>query len=124
MKISAMVPYFLVLTSPALAATVTPADAGKHMGEAVIVDGVVADVHTASNGMIRLDLGGQYPNNKFEALIFPAHIAAFDNVGGYIGSRVQISGTIQLYRGKPEITLTGEGQIQVINAAHNQKLAS
>ena len=28
-----------------------------------------------------------------------------------------------MYQGKPEITLTNEGQIQVIEAAHNQKLA-
>lgn len=111
-----------LLAMPAIAATVTPVDAGKHVGENVIVDGVVIDVHTAPNGMIRLDLGGHYPDSKFMALIFPKDVAAFDGVNGYIGSRVQISGAVAIYHGEPEITLTSEGQIQVINPAHNQKL--
>jgi DNA/RNA endonuclease YhcR with UshA esterase domain len=124
MKLSALVTGFLVLSLPAFAASVAPADAKNHMGESITVEGVVAGIHAAPNGMIRLDLGGHYPNNRFEALIFPAHAAAFDRIDNYIGSLVQISGTIELYRGKPEITLTNAGQIQVITAAHNQKLAS
>jgi hypothetical protein len=114
----------MILVAPALAATITPDDAGKHVGETVTVDGVVADIHAAPNGMILLDLGGTYPDNKFVALIFPKNTAAFGRLSSYIGNRVQISGAIQMYQGKPEITLTNEGQIQVITAAHNQKLAT
>ncbi|HXR94807.1 MAG TPA: hypothetical protein VN718_02950 [Rhizomicrobium sp.] len=113
-----------VLAVPATAATLTPASAARHVGETAIVEGVVADVHAASNGMFLLDLGGQYPNNKFMAVIFPRNIAAFGNVGGYVGNRVQISGPIQFYHGKPSIMLINEGQIQVITAARNQKLAT
>ena len=108
--------------APATAVTIAPADAARHVGETGIVEGVVADVHAAPNGMILLDLGGRYPDNKFVAVIFPDRTAAFGRLGGYIGSLVQISGAIQMYHGKPEITLTNEGQIQVITAAHNQKL--
>jgi hypothetical protein len=123
MKSFAIAASLMAIAAPAIAATVTPANAGKHVGETVIVEGVVADVHAAPNGMILLDLGGRYPDNKFVALIFPNNAAAFGRISSYIGNRVQISGAIQMYQGKPEITLTNEGQIQVIEAAHNQKLA-
>jgi hypothetical protein len=122
MKSFAIAAAFLLSAAPAIAATIAPGSAAKHVGETATVDGVVADVHTAPNGMILLDLGGRSPDNTFVAVIFPDHTAAFDHLSGYIGSRVQISGAIQMYHGKPEITLTNEGQIQVITAAHNQKL--
>lgn len=122
MKSFAMAAGFLFAAAPALAAAITPADAHRHMGETATVEGVVADVHVAPNGMILLDLGGRDPDNKFVAVIFSKDAAAFGPVSGYIGQLVQISGPIQLYRGKPEITLTQEGQIQVITAAHNQEL--
>ncbi len=124
MKPFAIAASLMILAAPAVAATVTPESAGKHVGETAIVEGVVADVRAAPNGMILLDLGGRSPDNKFVALIFPNNTAAFDHLSGYIGSRVQISGAIQMYHGKPEITLTNEGQIQVITTAHNQKLAT
>jgi hypothetical protein len=124
MKSFAMAIGLIIMTPPAIAATITPGNAGKHVGETATVEGVVADVHAAPNGMILLDLGGRDPDNKFVALIFPNNTAAFAHLNGYIGSRVQISGAIQIYHGKPEITLTNEGQIQVITAAHNEKLAS
>ena len=124
MKPFAIAAGLVILATSATAATVTPDNAAKHVGETAIVEGIVADVHAAPNGMILLDLGGRDPDNKFVALIFPDNTAAFAHLNGYIGSRVQISGAIQLYHGKPEITLTNEGQIQVIEAAHNQKLAT
>ena len=124
MKPFAITVGLMMLAAPAIAATITPGNAGKHVGETAIVEGVVADVHAAPNGMILLDLGGHYPDNKFVALIFRDNTAAFAHLNGYIGSRVQISGAIQMYHGKPEITLTNEGQIQVIEAAHNQKLGT
>jgi hypothetical protein len=124
MKFLVIAAGLMVLAAPAIAATITPASAGKHVGETAIVEGVVADIHAAPNGTILLDLGGDYPDNNFVAVIFPDNTAAFDRLSGYIGNRVQISGAIQLYHGKPTIRLTNEGQIQVINAAHNQKLAT
>jgi hypothetical protein len=124
MKPFAITVGLMMLAAPAIAATITPGNAGKHVGETAIVEGIVADVYAAPNGMILLDLGGHYPDNKFVALIFRDNTAAFAHLNGYIGSRVQISGAIQMYHGKPEITLTNEGQIQVIEAAHNQKLGT
>ena len=122
MKFFALAAALMLPAMPVLAATIAPDNAAKHVGETAIVEGVVADVHAAPNGMILLDLGGRYPDNKFTALIFPDHTAAFGHISGYIGSRVQISGAIEMYHGKPEITLINEGQIQVITAAHNQEL--
>jgi DNA/RNA endonuclease YhcR with UshA esterase domain len=124
MKSFALAAGLLFTAAPAFAAAITPADASKHVGEAAIIEGVVADVHVARSGMILLDLGGRDPDNKFVALIFSKDAAAFSSPNRYIGQLVQISGWVQLYHGKPEITLTHEGQIQVITAAHSQKLSS
>lgn len=112
----------LVGATPAFAGAVPPADAGRHVGEVVTVEGVVAGIHAAPNGMIEIDLGGRYPDNSFLAVIFPGNTPRFGPLRGYVGSRVQISGAVQLYHGKPEITLTNEGQIQVVTPGHNQKL--
>ncbi len=122
MKSFTMIAGLLFMTAPAVAATITPAHAGKHVGETATVEGVVADVRMTSNGMVLLDLGGRDPDNKFVAVIFPKNAGAFGPLGGYIGQLVQISGAIQIYHGKPEITLTNAGQIQVMTAAHDQKL--
>src|ERR1700759_2800851 len=104
MKTFAITASLMILAAPATAATVTPENAAKHVGETAIVEGIVADVHAAPNGMILLHWGGRYPDNKFVALIFPDKTTAFAHLNGYIGSRVQISGAIQMYHGKPEIT--------------------
>jgi hypothetical protein len=111
-----------LLAAPAFAGAVAPGDAGKHVGEVVTVEGVVAGVHAAPNGTILIDLGGRYPDNSFVAVIFPGNTPRFGPLSGYVGNRVQISGSVQLYHGKPEITLTNEGQIQVITPGHSQKL--
>lgn len=124
MKPVAIAAGFILFAGPAIAASITPSGAEKHVGEAITVEGVVASVYAAPNGMIFLDLGGHHPDNKFVALIFPKDTGAFDHLDGYVGNRVQISGTVQLYHGKPEITLRNEGQIQVIAPGHNQKLTS
>jgi DNA/RNA endonuclease YhcR with UshA esterase domain len=113
-----------ILATPAIAATIAPSDAAKHLGEVVTVEGVVVDVHAAPNGMILFDLGGKSPGTVFTAVIFPKNAPAFDSIEGYVGNEVAISGAVQLYQGKPEITLTNAGQIQVNTAAHNQKLGT
>jgi DNA/RNA endonuclease YhcR with UshA esterase domain len=124
MKLLAVAGSLLVLAAPAVAATIAASDAGKHLGEVVTVEGVVVDVQAAPNGMILFKLGGKSSGTAFTAVIFPKNAPAFDSIAGYVGNEVAISGPVQLYQGKPEITLTNAGQIQVITAAHNQKLGT
>lgn len=113
-----------ILATPAIAATIMASDAGRHLGEMVTIEGVVVDVHTSPNGTILFELGGKSRGAVFTAVIFPKNVSAFDSIAGYVGNEVAISGPVQLYHGKPEITLTNAGQIQVIAAAHNQKLGT
>lgn len=113
-----------ILATPTIAATIMASEAGKHLGEMVTVQGVVVDVQAAPNGTILLELGGKARGAIFTAVIFPKNASAFDSIAGYVGNEVAISGAVQLYHGKPEITLTNAGQIQVITAAHNQKLGT
>jgi hypothetical protein len=51
-----------ILATPAIAATIAPSDAARHLGEVVTVEGVVVDVYAAPNGMILFDLGEKSPS--------------------------------------------------------------
>jgi hypothetical protein len=104
----------LALTAaPALAGTIGPADARAHVGEAVTVEGTIDQVYTARrSGVTFLDMGGRYPNEAFMGVTFADDASAFPNVHALEGKTVDITGKVQLYRGKPEIILRDAGQLK------------
>ena len=68
-------------TIPALAGTIAPNEAARHVGQSVTVEGVVSEVHHAASGReIFIDMGGRYPENVFTAVIFADDISKFPNV--------------------------------------------
>jgi DNA/RNA endonuclease YhcR with UshA esterase domain len=92
---------------------IAPGAAKSHIGEQVTVEGVVSEVHHAASGRATfIDMGGRYPNNAFAAVIFESDAGKFPNVDALDGKTVDVSGRIQLYRGKPEIILNDPGQIK------------
>lgn len=103
---------FLVLAAPALAYVITPADAGKHVGQMVTVEGIVSNVHTAPSGITFIDMGGRYPHNAFTAVIFSDYARKFPDVGDLGGRTVDITGAIALHNGKPEIILKSADQLK------------
>ncbi len=102
---------FLLASSPAFAATITPQEATSHIGQIVSVEGV-AHVHVARSASF-LDMGGDYPNEVFEAVVFPKVATMFGDLTRYDGKSVDINGRIREYRGKPEIILLSPSQIAV-----------
>jgi len=92
--------------------TVTAADAAAHIGETVTVEGIVSEVHVSERATF-IDLGGRYPNEEFTGVIFTSDAGAFSDVDAYEGKTVDITGTVQLYRGRPEIILTSPSQIRI-----------
>jgi DNA/RNA endonuclease YhcR with UshA esterase domain len=104
----------LVLAAiPARAQTIAPADAQKHVGQVVTVEGVVSDVHAAASGRATfIDIGGNYPDNAFAAIIFSGNTSKFPNVDALNGKTVDVTGTVRLYKGKPEIILNEAAQIK------------
>ncbi len=101
-----------MLATPALAQTIAPADAKAHVGQTVTVEGPVGNVYTARSGMTFIDIGGQYPDNAFAAVIFADDTAKFPGVKALGGKTVDITGAVSLYRGKPEIILKSADQVK------------
>lgn len=101
----------LLAASPAFAVTISAQEAAQHIGETVTVEGV-ANVHVANSASF-LDLGGAYPNEVFQAVIFPSRAKAFGDLNGYNGETVDVTGRIRAYNGKPEIILNDPIQLRM-----------
>jgi DNA/RNA endonuclease YhcR with UshA esterase domain len=103
---------FVVTAGSARAQTVQPADAKAHVGQTVTVEGVVSNVHKISSGVTFIDMGGRFPDNVFTAVILSADAKKFPDVSSLNGKTVDITGAVQLYKGKAEILLTEAAQIK------------
>jgi DNA/RNA endonuclease YhcR with UshA esterase domain len=101
------------IAMPALAQTIAPADAGKHVGQTVTVEGAVSNVHTTGSGMTFIDMGGRYPDNPFTAVIFSDDAGKFPDADEFDGKTVDITGPVRLYKGKAEIILKSADQIKI-----------
>jgi DNA/RNA endonuclease YhcR with UshA esterase domain len=97
------------------AETVIPdTEAAQHVGQTVSVEGTITKVFKSKNGNTFLNFGGNYPDVTFVVWIpQDASEAADPSVTNLQGKKVKISGTIQLYRGKPEIKVSIKEQIVV-----------
>jgi DNA/RNA endonuclease YhcR with UshA esterase domain len=93
--------------------TVTPAEAGQHVGENVTVVGTVTGIgHSSRSNTTFINFGGRFPNHKFTAVIFRSSADRFENVDDLDGKRVAVTGKIKMYRGKPEIVLSNATQLR------------
>ena len=105
----------VLLSAPALAETISVTDVGTHVGQTATVEGVVSGVHTARSGVTFIDMGGPYPNNIFTGVIFKGDATSVGDVSGLTGKKVDITGMIKSYKGKPEIIVKSPDQIKVIH---------
>ncbi|WP_298938037.1 nucleotide-binding protein [uncultured Ruegeria sp.] len=112
-KLLSVVFLSFVLAVSAHAGEITPRDAAQHVGEHSTVVGVVSQVANSGKGTTFINFGGRYPNHTFYAVIFKKHGHKFPSVYGYEGRTIAITGTIKLYKGKPQIILSSPDQVQV-----------
>ena len=103
----------LALVAPVEKPVITPEEAAKHVGEAVVVRGKITQIVLSVNLTTHINLGGVYPNHVFTVTIFKANQALFPNVRDFDGKLVEVEGVVNLYRGKPEMVLTQRGQIRL-----------
>ena len=103
----------LFLVTPAIAETINPQEASSYVGSAEVVEGVVSQVSTSGGGTTFINFGGRYPNHVFYAVIFKKHAHFFPNIYSLQGKAVAISGTVELYKGKPQIIVTNPDQIEL-----------
>jgi DNA/RNA endonuclease YhcR with UshA esterase domain len=99
----------------ARADTIIPdTEAAQHVGQAVSIEGTITKVFKSKNGNTFLNFGGNYPDVTFVVWIpEDAPEAADPDLAGLQGKKVKISGTVQLYKGKPEIKVSTKEQIVV-----------
>jgi len=89
-------------------------DAAAHVGQTVTVEGLVAVVFKSPKGGYFLDFENAYPNQLFSAVVFASSAAKFSDLTSYRGKRVQITGQVRLYKGKPEIILDSPDQLRLV----------
>jgi DNA/RNA endonuclease YhcR with UshA esterase domain len=84
----------------------------KFIDQTVTVSGVVVAIFVSKHGKAFLNFGDKYPNQTFTGWI-PADtpLASDPSLQTLRGKTVRITGTIKLYRGKPEIKITSKDQI-------------
>jgi DNA/RNA endonuclease YhcR with UshA esterase domain len=91
---------------------IDPYEAPTHVGQSVSVSGVVVAVFVSKAGNVFINFGDKYPNQTFTGWI-PARtpLATDPSLQLLQGKTVKITGTIKIYRGKPEIKITSKDQI-------------
>ncbi len=108
----------LLLLAPLIALAGTPritdAQAAAHVGQSVVVEGRVVAVYTSPSGNIYLNFGAVYPAQDFSVVIYSIDGGSFLNVAKYDHRRVAVSGTVELYRGKPEIVVHSPSQLRLL----------
>ena len=93
---------------------IADAEALKHVGQNVTVEGTITKVFKSRNGNTFLNFGGNYPDVTFVVWIPQDAPEATDSgLSNLQGRKVKITGTIQLYRDKPEIKVTTKEQIVI-----------
>jgi DNA/RNA endonuclease YhcR with UshA esterase domain len=92
---------------------VAAADAPKHVGETVTVEGTVSAVHTDSrSGITFIDMGGRFPDQAFTGVIFKSDAGKFPNVESLTGKVVDMTGPVHDFKGKPETVLNDPAQLK------------
>lgn len=107
---------FLVLgaVTATKAQTISAADAGSHIGQTATVCGMVAGERTATSSRgipTFINLDSTYPREVFTILVWGQDRS---NVGVLprIGSHTCVIGTIQSYRGIPEVIVKSSAQFR------------
>ena len=102
------------LPVPLMAQTATviaDTDAAKHIGEKVTVEGIVVEVFTHGRNFF-IDLGNPYPHQTLTGWIPEnSELANESRFFDLEGKKIRMTGTIELYKGKPEIKLMSKDQL-------------
>jgi hypothetical protein len=91
--------------------TVQDSEAAQYVGKNV--RGLVVAVYTNKKGNTFLNFGGKYPNQTFTGYIPAGSELAGDRWTVTLqGNVIGITGTVELYQGKPEIKVMSRSQIK------------
>ena len=91
-------------------------DATNYMNQEVVVTDMVAQVALRPTVAL-LNLDKKYPASPLTCVIRGDDTNNFPNIENYLGKRVEVTGRIKDYQGRPEIILTSTNQIKIIGVA-------
>ena len=91
-------------------------EAVQYVGKTVEVRGLVVSVTISPLGTAFINFGREYPDQTFAGFIAAGSKMADDQrVAALQGKTIGITGTIELYLGKPEIKITSADQFKGLN---------
>jgi len=110
---------FIALSSVGLLAeevvapmVVPPEEAAGQVGKTVTVKGKVDGQKSSKSGNTYLNFGGKFPNHVFSCLLRAKNFT--DPIPAFEGKVVEVTGTVAMYEGKPQIELTSLNEIRVV----------
>jgi hypothetical protein len=97
---------------------ITPEEASKHIGDSLTVCGKIYSgvyLERTTSKLTLLNVGGAYPNAPFTVVIPPALRAVLQNNPeiNYQNKSGCFTGTIVLFKDKPQVVLNNPQQMQV-----------
>lgn len=116
----------LALARPALQAADNPAqgtpeprtpaaEARSKIGQEAVVAGTLSQV-TRRERIWYLNLDGRHPTNAFTAVVFPRNFGSFTNLDPLVGRRIELTGKVTEYQGKPQMILERPSQLREADA--------
>jgi hypothetical protein len=91
-------------------------DATNYMNQQVVVTDIVEQVALRPTVAL-LNLNQRYPASPLTCVILGDDTNNFPDIDSYLGKRVEVTGRIKDYQGRPEIVLTSTNQIKIIGVA-------
>jgi len=92
-------------------------EAIQYVGKEVEVRGRVVSVTASPLGTTFINFGGEYPNQTFAGFIAAgSKVASKKRLSMIYGKTISITGTIELYKGKPEIKVVSADQIKGLDS--------
>jgi exonuclease VII large subunit len=93
---------------------ITTEEISNSIGKDVIVVGQATQVKIMESKMVYINIDGEFPDNKLTGVVFKKDADKFENVKDYEGKKVELTGKLELYKGKPQIVLKKKEQLKII----------
>lgn len=109
--------FFVFATRGDELSVIKDSEAIRYVGKVAEVRGLVVSVTTSPLGTVFINFGREYPNQTFAGFIAAGSKMERDQrIARLQGKTISITGTIELYRGKPEINVKSKDQIKGLDS--------
>jgi DNA/RNA endonuclease YhcR with UshA esterase domain len=93
--------------------TIKASEAKEYIGTNVVATGKIAEVNKVER-LVRLNFDKPFPKQPLTAVIFSTKTNLFPDLDTFKGKKVEVSGKITDYHGRPQIVLDTTNQLKVV----------